>query len=103
MPQVSAAVLRSTPSSTSASANIRRAAALSFSRPGAARSAVAVKSSRVIETLAPIAIAPLQERASSQNFLDSGIPKNESTIAAVGISHPDDGRTRIEYVDPRSP
>src|SRR5882672_6405110 len=60
MPQVSAAVLRSTPSSTSASASIRRAAALSFSPPAALRSSEAVRSSRVIDTAAPIDAAPLK-------------------------------------------
>src|SRR5229473_2948778 len=60
MPQVSAAVLRSTPSSTSASASIRRAAALSFSPLAALRSSEAVRSSRVIDTAAPIEAAPLK-------------------------------------------
>src|ERR1700722_17091313 len=60
MPQVSAAVLRSTPSSTSASASIRRAAALSFSPLAALRSSEAVGSSRVIDTAAPIDAAPLK-------------------------------------------
>src|ERR1700716_403602 len=60
MPQVSAAVLRSTPPSTSASASIRRAAALSFSPPAALRSSEAVRSSRVIDTAAPIDAAPLK-------------------------------------------
>jgi len=60
MPQVSAGVLRSTPSSTSASASIRRAAALSFSPLGALRSSEAVRSSRVIDTAAPIDVAPLK-------------------------------------------
>src|SRR5882724_2380630 len=58
MPQVSAAVLRSTPSSTSASASIRRAAALFFSPLTALRSSDAVRSSRVINTAAPIDAAP---------------------------------------------
>src|SRR6476646_2405821 len=60
MPQVSAAVLRSTPSSTSASASIRRAAALFFSPLAALRSSKAVRSSRVIDTAAPIDAAPLK-------------------------------------------
>src|SRR5271169_963927 len=60
MPQVSAAVLRSTPSSTSASASIRRAAALSFSPLAALRSSEAVRSSRVIDTAAPIDAAPFK-------------------------------------------
>src|SRR6266852_9049420 len=60
MPQVSAAVLRPTPSSTSASASIRRAAALSFSPLAALRSSEAVRSSRVIDTAAPIDAAPLK-------------------------------------------
>src|ERR1700704_3603263 len=62
MPQVSAAVLRSTPSSTSASASIRRAAALSFSPLAALRSSEAVRSSRVIDTAAPIGAAPLKDQ-----------------------------------------
>src|SRR5258705_13876193 len=60
MPQVSAAVLRSKPSSTSASASIRRAAALFFSPPAALRSSEAVRSSRVIDTAVPIDAAPLK-------------------------------------------
>src|SRR5207247_8651172 len=62
MPQVSAAVLRSTPSSTSASASIRRDAALSFSPLAALRSSEAVLSSRVIDTAAPIDAAPLKDQ-----------------------------------------
>src|SRR6478609_719763 len=62
MPQVSAAVLRSTPSSTSASASIRRAAALSFSPLAALRSSEAVRSSRLIDTAAPIDAAPLKNQ-----------------------------------------
>src|SRR5271156_5465548 len=62
MPQVSAAVLRSTPSSTSASASIRRAAALFFSPLAALRSSEAVRSSRVIDTAAPIDAAPLKSQ-----------------------------------------
>src|SRR4030095_14489604 len=62
MPQVSAAVLRSTPSSNSASAKIRRAAALSFSALRALRSSEAVRSSRVIDTAAPIDAAPLKSQ-----------------------------------------
>src|SRR5258705_13315074 len=60
MPQVSAAVLRSKPSSTSASASIRRAAALFFSPPAALRSSEAIRSSRVIDTAVPIDAAPLK-------------------------------------------
>src|SRR6476469_9793791 len=60
MPQVSAAVLRSKPSSTSASASIRRAAALFFSPPAALRSSEAVRSSWVIDTAVPIDAAPLK-------------------------------------------
>src|SRR5438309_11870801 len=84
MPQVSAAVLRSTPSSTSASASIRRAAALFFSPLAALRSSEAVRSSRVIDTAAPIDAAPPQKQASSQSFTDLGIP-NESQFRAAGI------------------
>src|SRR3981189_3162920 len=60
MPEVSAAVLRSTPSSTSASASIRRAPALSSSPLPALRSSEAVRPSRVIDTAAPIDAAPLK-------------------------------------------
>src|ERR1017187_6964673 len=60
MPQVSAAVLRSMPPSTSASASIRRAAAPFFSTLAALRSSEAVRSSRVIDTAAPIDAAPLK-------------------------------------------
>src|SRR5229473_1953863 len=62
MPQVSAAVLRSKPSSTSASASIRRAAALFFSPLAALRSSEAVRSSRVIDTATPIDAAPLKSQ-----------------------------------------
>src|SRR5246500_5931753 len=62
MPQVSAAVLRSLPSSTSASASIRRAAALFYSPLAALRSSEAVRSSRVINTAAPIDAAPLKSQ-----------------------------------------
>src|SRR5882724_6589291 len=48
------------PSSTSASASIRRAAALSFSPLAALRSSEAVRSSRVIDTATPIDAAPLK-------------------------------------------
>ena len=60
--EVSAAVLRSTPSSTSASASIRRAAALFFSPLAALRSSQAVRSSRVIDTAAPIDAALLKSQ-----------------------------------------
>ena len=50
MPQVSAAVFRSAPSKTSASASIRRAAFASRLFPAARRSAAAVKSVLVIIT-----------------------------------------------------
>src|SRR6476659_5909302 len=85
MPQVSAAVLRSTPSSTSASASIRRAAALFFSPLAALRSSQAVRSSRVIEPAAPIDAATPQKQASSLGSTDLGIP-NESQLRAVGIT-----------------
>src|SRR5258708_27804779 len=62
MPQVSAAVLRPTPSSTNASASIRRAAPLSFSALAALRSSEAVRSSRVIDIAAPIDAAPLKSK-----------------------------------------
>jgi hypothetical protein len=54
--------VRSAPSKTIASANIRRDAALSFSRPAAARSSMAVKSLRVTKS------------SSIQTFSDSGTP-----------------------------
>src|SRR5450756_541941 len=74
MPQVSAALVRSAPSKTIASANIRRDAALSFSRPAAARSSMAVKSLRVTE-IAAIVLAPHHTKSSSiQTFSDSGTP-----------------------------
>src|SRR6202790_1874719 len=60
MPQVTAAVLRSTPASTIASASIRRAAAPSCSPRAPLRSSEAVRSSRVIDTAAPIDAAPLK-------------------------------------------
>src|SRR5580704_3211017 len=85
MPQASAAVLRSKPSSTSASASIRRAAPLFFSPLAALRSSEAVRSSRVIDTAAPIDAAPLKKPASSQSFTDLGIPY-ESQSRAIGIS-----------------
>ena len=50
MPQLSAAVLRSTPSSTNASASMRRAALASFAFAAEARSSRAEKSVRVIAT-----------------------------------------------------
>src|ERR1700757_785820 len=62
MPQVSAAVLRSTPSSTRASVSIRRAAALFFSPLAALRRSEAVRSSRVIDTAAAIDAAPLKSK-----------------------------------------
>src|SRR6478735_4562799 len=85
MPQVSAAVLRSKPSSTSASASIRRAAALSFSPLAALRSSEAVRSSRVIDTAAPIDAAPLksQHRVRVSLIWES----HESQFRAVGITH----------------
>src|SRR4029077_15599100 len=49
-------------SSTSASASIRRAAALFFSELAALRSSEAVRSSRVIDTATPIDAAPLKSK-----------------------------------------
>src|SRR5437899_10495001 len=95
MPQVSAAVLRSTPSSTSASASIRRAAPLFFSPLDALRSSEAVRSSRVIATAAPIDAAPPQKQASSQSFTDLGIP-NESQFPAAGMIGRDRGEGQSE-------
>src|SRR5664280_3189711 len=70
----SAALVRSAPSKTIASANIRRDAALSFSRPAAARSSIAVKSLRVT-AIAAIVLAPHHTKSSSiQTFSDSGTP-----------------------------
>jgi len=76
MPQVSAADLRSTPSSTSASASIRRAAAR-YSSPRPPPCAAPKPS------IKPGDATP-QKTASSQNFTDLGIP-NESQLRAVGI------------------
>jgi hypothetical protein len=73
MPQVLAALVRSAPSRTIASANIRRDAALSFSRPAATRSSMAVKSLWVT-AIAAIVLAPLHTKSPSiQTFSDSGI------------------------------
>jgi hypothetical protein len=96
MPQVLAALVRSAPSRTIASANIRRDAALSFSRPAATRSSMAVKSLWVT-AIAAIVLAPLHTKSPSiQTFSDSGIP-HESSILAVGItSHLSDFRRHSE-------
>src|SRR6266404_4361710 len=75
MPQVAAAVLRSEPSSTSASASIRRAAAPSFSPHAALRSSKAVRSRRVIDTAAPIEVAPLARASIESEFHRFGNPK----------------------------
>src|ERR1039458_8427852 len=75
MPQVSAADLRSAPSSTIARASIRRAAEPSFSRPAAARRSLAVKSSRVIPTAPPIDAAPLPGTSIESDFPRFGNPK----------------------------
>src|ERR1039458_2231410 len=86
MPQVSAALLRSAPSKPIASANIRRDAALSFSRPAAARSSTAVKSLRVT-AIAAIVLAPHHTKSSSiQTFSDSGTPTSHpfSPLVLVG-------------------
>src|ERR1035437_5938154 len=65
MPQVSAALVRSAPSKTIASANVRR---------DAARSSMAVKSLRVT-AIAAIVLAPHHTKSSSiQTFSDSGTP-----------------------------
>src|ERR1017187_8244659 len=88
MPQVSAALVRSAPSKTIASANIRRDAALSFSRPAAARSSMAVKSLRVT-AIAAIVLAPHHTKSSSiQTFSDSGTPTSHPFSPLV--SHPAD-------------
>src|SRR5665811_1031536 len=74
MPHVLAALVRSAPSRTIASANIRRDAALSFSRPAATRSSMAVKSLWVT-AIAAIVLSPLHTKSPSiQTFSDSGIP-----------------------------
>src|SRR5450759_1993522 len=78
MPQVLAALVRSAPSKTIASANIRRDAALSFSRPASARSSMAVKSLRVT-AIAAIVLAPHHTKSSSiHTFSDSGTPTSHS-------------------------
>src|SRR5450830_1245365 len=93
MPQVSAALVRSAPSKTIASANIRRDAALSFSRPAAARSSMAVKSLRVT-AIAAIVLAPHHTKSSSiQTFSDSGTPTSHPFSPLVS----DDG----QGADPR--
>src|SRR5450756_1205975 len=86
MPQVSAALVRSAPSKTIASANIRRDAALSFSRPAAARSSMAVKSLRVT-AIAAIVLAPHHTKSSSiQTFSDSGTPTSHPFSPLVLLS-----------------
>src|SRR5882672_9636590 len=96
MPQVSAAILRSKPSSTSASASIRRAAAPSFSSLAALRSSEAVRSSRVIDTAAPIDAAPLKsqhrvrvplirESLMSHNFGPLVLDDRIKCVHAVGL------------------
>src|ERR1019366_6003457 len=85
MPQVSAALVRSAPSKTIASANIRRDAALSFSRPAAARSSIAVKSLRVT-AIAAIVLAPHHTKSSSiQTFSDSGTPTSHPFSPLVSV------------------
>src|ERR1043166_9707308 len=83
MPQVSAALVRSAPSSTIARHSIRRAAETSLALVAAARSSDAVKSTRVIAIALPIDAAPLQEPASSQSFADLGIPASQLQGPAV--------------------
>ena len=67
-----------------AKASIRRAAAPFFSLLAAARSADALKSSRVIAIAAATEDLPPKKAASIQTFADSGIPY-ESALPAVGI------------------
>src|ERR1700741_3719500 len=62
MPQASAAVVRSDPSSTNARHSIRRAAEAFLVCVAAARRSAAVKSNRVIAIALPIDAAPLQEQ-----------------------------------------
>jgi hypothetical protein len=68
MPQASAAVLRSDPSSTIARHSMRRAADTFFARRAAARSPDALRSSRVIAIPALIDAAPLQEASIESDF-----------------------------------
>src|SRR5260221_14320528 len=75
MPQVSAAVRRSAPSSTIARASIRRAAEPSFSRPAAARRSFAVKSGLMILTAPPIDAAPPSGASIESEFPRFGNPK----------------------------
>src|SRR3984893_18153114 len=107
MPQVSAAVLRSTPSSTSASASIRRAAARSFSPLAALRSSEAVRSSRVINTAAPIDAAPLKgqhrvrvsliwESLMSHSF---GPLVSDAKLSCLDSQHANKFRTEIGITD----
>src|SRR6266478_5190417 len=100
MPQVSAAVLRSTPSSTSASASIRRAAALSFSPLAALRSSEAVRSSRVIDTAAPIDAAPLksQHRVRVSLIWESLMSHSFGPLVSqVNIPHPGFDRQAVQF------
>src|SRR6202171_6773213 len=108
MPQVSAAVLRSKPSSTSASASIRRAAALFFSPLAALRSSDAVRSSRVIDTAAPIHAAPLkgQHRVRVSLIWESLMSHSFGPLVLVmaGMLHIESGLTRASAALPgRSP
>src|SRR3954447_26215559 len=85
MPQVSAADLRSAPSSTIARASIRRAAEPSFSRPADARSSAAVKSTRVIATAPPIDVCSSLMSKHRVRVSSNWKSQNESKAATVGI------------------
>src|SRR5713226_5564866 len=102
MPQVSAAVLRSTPSSTSASASIRRAAALFFSPLAALRSSEAVRSSRVIDTAAPIDAAPLkgQHRVRVSLIWESPMSHSFGPLVLLSAKAYDGRTTRGAWFDP---
>src|ERR1017187_5024228 len=100
MPQVSAAVLRSMPPSTSASASIRRAAAPFFSTLAALRSSEAVMSSRVIDTAAPIDAAPLkgQHRVRLSLIWESLMSHSFGPLVSLISSERDTGRLQVTKI-----
>src|SRR6202048_1970817 len=91
MPQVSAAVLRSEPSSTIARHSIRRDAETLFARVAAARSSAAVKSSRVIATAFLIEAAPppgSQHRVRLFPIWESPASQFLGPLVSVGVAAP---------------
>jgi len=83
MPAARAASVRVWPSSTSANASIRRAAAASRLRPAASRNPAASSSVRVIATAIA---APQPTQGSESNRLEPLQFTGESTHRAAGIS-----------------